>query len=399
MRVAIAYNFNDSDWLGGRNYFGSLLTAFAALKPADIELVLVIGEKTQTSLPQAFPWLRVLRTPRMDRMSPQWLLGQFTGRAFGSDPLLERFLRLHDIDILSHALHLVTRSRIPTLAWLCDFQFMHLPEYWDAKQIRWSRKRYEAACRRGAGIIVSSQDALSDLERFAPWCELPKHVLRFVSNPVAFDKLPARDELLSRLGLPSEFFYLPNQFWSNKNHRLAIDALALLKSQGVDTTIVCTGKTFDGRKPRFFEELMAYCRERGVDDRFKVLGIVPYVDLQGLMAHARGVINPSRFEGWSTTVEEAKTFQQRLLLSDLTVHREQSPVGGRFFSPGDPAALAGHMRDCLAEGERTLDAASIAADYDARLKAFGQCFVDMLRSVPRAARPAPVSGNRVRQGL
>ena len=380
VRVAIAYNFNDGDWLGGRNYFGSLLTAFAALAPKDIEPVLVIGETTQTSLADAFPWLQVLRTPLMNRMHPLWLLRQFTLRALDSDPLLEGFLVRNHIDILTHSMHLGARSRVRTLPWLCDFQFMHLPEYWEPKQIRWSRQRYAAACRQGSGIIVSSQDALRDLDRFAPWSKLPKHVLRFVSNPVSFDQLPARDELLGRLGLPANYFYLPNQFWSNKNHRLAIDALAFLKSQGVDATIVCTGKTFDGRKPQFFEELMAHCRARGVEDRFKVLGVVPYLDLQGLMAYASGVINPSRFEGWSTTVEEAKTFQQRLLLSDLPVHHEQAPRFGRFFSPDDPEALARHMRDCLAEGPRPFDAAAIQADYDSRLKAFGQTFLNILRT-------------------
>lgn len=378
-RVAIAYNFNDGDWMGGRNYFGSLFTAFASLAPGDIELVLVIGEKTQTSLPEAFPWLSVLRTRLMDRMHPAWLLRQFTLRALDADPLLERFLVRHRIDILTHSSHLGARSRVRTLPWLYDFQFLHLPEYWEPKHIRWAEKRYAGACRHGSGIIVSSQDALSDLERFAPWCRLPKHVLRFVSNPVLFDKLPARDELLSRHAIPPAFFYLPNQFWSNKNHRLAIDALALLKNRGVDATIVCTGKQFDGRKPLFFEDLMAHCRSMGVEDRFKVLGVVPYVDLQGLMAYATGVINPSRFEGWSTTVEEAKTFHQRLLLSDIAVHREQSPRFGRFFSPDDPAELARHMLDCLSEGPRAIDPEAIRTDYDARLKAFGECFLDILR--------------------
>ncbi len=378
-RVAIAYNFNDGDWLGGRNYFGSLFTAFATLAPSDFELVLVIGEKTQTSLPEAFPWLQVLRTPLMDRMHPAWLVRQFTLRGFDSDPLLERFLVRHRIDILTHSSHLGARSRVRTLPWLYDFQFIHLPEYWESKHIRWAERRYNGACRHGSGIIVSSQDALNDLQRFAPWCEVPKHVLRFVSNPVSFDKLPARDDVLRRHAIPDNFFYMPNQFWSNKNHRLAIDALALLKAQGVDSTVVCTGKTFDGRKPRFFEELMAYSREKGVEDRFKVLGVVPYIDLQGLMAYACGVINPSRFEGWSTTVEEAKTFHQRLLLSDLPVHREQSPRRGRFFSPDDTAALASHMRDCLDEGPRPIDRAAIQADYEARLKAFGECFLDILR--------------------
>lgn len=388
LRVAIAYHFHDRDWLGGKNYFASLLTAIDATD-SDIELVLITGKRIVTSLPEEFPSIEVVRTPLLDRMHPLWLLRQFGLRKFDSDPMLARLLRNLRIDVLSHSGNLGPTPGIKTLAWLYDFQFLHLPEYWQAKHIRWAKQRYSAACRQCDGIIVSSRDALNDLERFAPWCRASKHVLPFVSNPVEFDKLPSAAHLREIYDLPTEFFYLPNQFWTNKNHRLAIDALAALKSAGVLATIVCTGKTSDGRRPEYFGELMAYCKERGVSDQLKILGVIPYVHSQGLMAYARAVINPSRFEGWSTTVEEAKTFHKKLLLSDIGVHREQAPALGRFFGVDSPQDLAEKMAQCLQEPEWQLIPTEIEADYAKRLKSFGEAYAAMLRQT--ADSPARVA--------
>lgn len=375
MRIAIAYNFNDRDWFGGRNYFASLFSALREIDLPNLQMVLVMGHKTESTLPQEFAWVEVIRTSLMDRMHPAWLMRQLTSRKLGTDPLLSAYLARHQIDLLSHSAQLGPRSRIATMPWLYDFQFMHLPELWTPKQIRWSEQRYASACKHGDALIVSSEDASRDLERFAPWCTKPKYVLPFVSNPVNFDKLPLQQEIRARHGLPAAYFHLPNQFWANKNHRLAIDALALLRRDGIETTIVCTGKTFDGRLPHYFDELMARCREQGVEDLFKVLGTVPHADLQGLMAHSVGVINPSRFEGWSTTVEEAKTLHKPLLLADIAVHREQAPQLGRFFAVDDARGLANHMAEVLREPQLQFDRMAIEADYRQRLRAYGERYL------------------------
>ena len=51
---------------------------------------------------------------------------------------------------------------------------------------------------------------------------------------------------------------------------------------------------------------------------------LPYAELLVLMQGARALINPSRFEGWSTSVEEARTLGVPMLLSSIAVHREQA---------------------------------------------------------------------------
>ena len=185
---------------------------------------------------------------------------------------------------------------------------------------------------------------------------------------------------MKKYDLPDTYFYLPNQFWTNKNHRLVIDALLILKAQGQKVNVICTGKPVDGRQPEYFDELMRYREQQGLTDAFRVLGVVPYPDMQSLMAHACAVINPSRFEGWSTTVEEAKTLHRRLLLSDIGVHREQSPMNADFFGVDDAPELARLLMVCAGEDMRVLSEAEICTDYASRVKEFGQNFLDIIRS-------------------
>jgi glycosyltransferase involved in cell wall biosynthesis len=63
------------------------------------------------------------------------------------------------------------------------------------------------------------------------------------------------------------------------------------------------------------------------------------------MQHATALINPSLFEGWSTAVEEAKSIGKRIILSDISVHREQNPDGGIFFNPNNSTELANILQE------------------------------------------------------
>jgi glycosyltransferase involved in cell wall biosynthesis len=222
---------------------------------------------------------------------------------------------------------------------------------------------------------------LLDLNRFAPWCDVPKHVLHFLPLPVQVAGLRTLDSLCLQYRLPRHYFHLPNQFWAHKNHGVVIEALALLKRKGIELTVVCTGQTIDGRKPEYFDDLMVRCRDAGVSENFKVLGLVPYTDMQALMLHARAVINPSRFEGWSTTVEEAKIMGKQVLLSDLSVHREQAPAFAEYFAPDDCETLAMHLQQCLATNSPVCDPKQMELQYKKNLRDFGGQYMKIVKQL------------------
>jgi glycosyltransferase involved in cell wall biosynthesis len=68
--------------------------------------------------------------------------------------------------------------------------------------------------------------------------------------------------------------------------------------------------------------------------------MLPYAEVLALISGCRALINPSLFEGWSTTVEEAKALGAPLVLSDLAVHREQAGESAVYFDPSSAASMA-----------------------------------------------------------
>jgi len=80
-------------------------------------------------------------------------------------------------------------------------------------------------------------------------------------------------------------------------------------------------------------------RNYGLEKHFIILGSIPYSDVGALMKYSMAVINPSLFEGWNTAVEEAKTMGKEVVLSDLAVHREQSPERCQYFNVNDSGRL------------------------------------------------------------
>ena len=44
------------------------------------------------------------------------------------------------------------------------------------------------------------------------------------------------------------------------------------------------------------------------------------------MYHSIALINPSKFEGRSSTVEQGKSMGEKIILSTIPVHKEQKPI-------------------------------------------------------------------------
>jgi glycosyltransferase involved in cell wall biosynthesis len=236
-----------------------------------------------------------------------------------------------------------------------------MPNFFKGPEIDARNRGYSRYANWSSTVILSSADAQADLAKFAPAAVPNSRVLHFVASLTDSNMDRGREFLVSTYGIDSLYFYLPNQFWKHKNHRVVIDALGELVKQGRAPLVVCTGKTDDRRSPEYFQELMDHCNAVGAAPFFKVLGLVAYQNLGVLMKHAVAVINPSQFEGWSTTVEESKSMGKLIILSDIPVHREQAPEYGVFFPPTDANALAEKMADTMANWSELQDIQNMAA--------------------------------------
>lgn len=345
IRVGFVIAATDGGWIGGLNYLSNLIQAVNQIPDRDIEPVLLVSDRTPDQLLAGFPDIERVRTPLVTEGTLARKARKALERGLGRDVLFEAFLNQHRIDVLSHSDQLGRFASIPTIGWIADFQHVRMPEFFEPRELDLRDRGFRRLVDHCSIVLLSSHDARNDFSSFAPAQVGKSRVLKFVSGLNDTVRSAPIEELSRKYNFSGPFFHLPNQFWAHKNHCVVIEALGILKSRGVDVTVVSTGNTKDRRRPDYFPRLKDKLAELGLETNLRILGLVPYEDVKGLLKHSMAVINPSFFEGWSTTVEESKSLGKRILLSDIAVHREQAPERGRYFTVDDAAGLADLMLD------------------------------------------------------
>jgi glycosyltransferase involved in cell wall biosynthesis len=256
-----------------------------------------------------------------------------------------------------------------------------------AEEIVTRSAQIRLAAQYSARIVLSSHEAYQDFLRFSPAHARKGRVLQFVASvsPEVYNRDPR--EVVEKFGLPEKFFYLPNQFWKHKNHLMVVKALGLLKKMGQRVYVVCSGNQNDYRHPQYWQDLNRAISDNGVEVQLIVLGMIPADDVFPLLRQSIAAINPSLFEGWSTTVEEAKSLGKRVLLSDIPVHMEQDPPGSMYFARNDPEDLARKMQELwrlVPPGPDVAMETKARGSLHTRLVEFGARFCDVAQETSTA---------------
>jgi glycosyltransferase involved in cell wall biosynthesis len=344
--IRIAFTvFGGDGWTGGTNYLRNLISALVEMPVQTVEPVLFVAPNTP---PEALLELTLfLRQPPV--VVPAWAAdGRSRVRRLWHSSVLqndilsaEAFARENIDLVFVHMAWYGLRFALPTIGWIADFQHRHLPGMFSLANRVKRNLGYAALSRAADVVLLSSCDAERDALRFLPHARGKTAVLPFSVRVDAAAWSTDTRPVLAHHGLPDKFFYLPNQLWRHKNHLLVIEALRLLKARGTNVVVVASGNPRDVRNPEHPALLLATVASYGLTQEFRFLGMVPYEHIMPLMRASQGVINPSLFEGWSTTVEEAKALGVPLLLSDLAVHREQTrDYPATLFDPQSVAELA-----------------------------------------------------------
>jgi glycosyltransferase involved in cell wall biosynthesis len=302
----------------------------------------------------------------------------------GCDRAAADAFREHRIDVFFEcAQYYGWRFPFPCIAWITDFQHRHLPELFGFGAY-WKRDfgfRAQILSRRH--VMLSSEDSRSDCETFFPQSRGRTSVVRSAMLPPNLSEDDGDPAMASVYQLPERYFYLPNQFWKHKNHRTVIEALHILRQEGYHTVVAASGRAEDYRHPGHFAALRSLVQQYGLAHNFRFLGIVPRPHVFALMRDCTALINPSLSEGWSTTVEEAKSLGVPMLLSDLHVHREQAGDDADYFD----AEIAGQLASLMARHEHSPDPLRRDSEKEAiaasqkRVKQFA---VDFSETVERA---------------
>ena len=161
-----------------------------------------------------------------------------------------------------------------------------MPHFFDVREINFRNQFYKKLAEYSDIIILSSVDAQNDFKEFIPAHGERGKVLSFaVQPPHNYFDLNELDKraLVKKYKINSKFIYLPNQLWQHKNHKVVIKAIAILKNRGLSIKLICSGSTYDYRRPNFFTEIKNYIEELDISDRVNFLGVIPHEDVYQLI--------------------------------------------------------------------------------------------------------------------
>ena len=384
LRVAFT-NIPRRLWVGGYNYQSNLFVALNRHCPGEIFPVVFAGtsdDPEELAELSEIPGVEIVRSRAFDRRRT----GLLAAMTLGLDRAAANEFQAKNIDLVFEAARFFGwRVPFPAVAWFPDFQHRGLPQLF-SPAARWHRDiGFRAQIASGRSILLSSESALRDCRKFYPNLRNEVSVVRFAAQPAPGLLMAGIDAVLAQYGLPSGYFYLPNQFWRHKNHQVVVDALDIAKQRGLDVAIAVSGSPHDLRESGYFGDMMKQVKSRGLEKNFRYLGMIPLDHVYALLRASIALINPSRFEGWSTTVEEAKSFGVPAILSDIDVHREQTGGAARYFGVDDPQALATHLGGVWqAAGPQVVR--NLLPDLDARVASFAVDFARVIQDAMRSSR-------------
>lgn len=373
MRRIGVLDFTSTAWTAGATFTEVLTWSLANACQDEGTEVVMLSDNEESLVSKRLP-VKVLRIPRplLGPPSQEPLsFGKDWLRRIRNEPDPSRSYNAY-VEAREHGISVLLppgavpdwTAGVKTIGWIPDFQHVYLPQYYTEAERRNREDVFRSLAERADAVLLSSRTALAHFSAFAPGYV---HKVRVVSFPSLFAfEPPCGDPSGSarHYNLPEKFALVANQFWVHKNHEIVVKALSLLRRMGTRMPVVMTGLPADHRDPsnQRLSRLLQEVAKNDLGGQVTFLGEIPREDLIDLMRTAAMIIQPSRFEGWSTVVQDAKALGRPLLCSDIPVHREQSPSAMGFFPCDEPEILA----DLLALHWNALDPGpNMAGEYSA----------------------------------
>ena len=233
---------------------------------------------------------------------------------------------------------------LKSVAWIPDFQHYHYPENFSKDELKIREQKESRIFKFDLPLVLSSNDCLKDYKEKYMTNEKNVYVVPFVS--FIAPELKGLDshkekEILEKYKIGnSKYACVSNQFWRHKNHVVLLQAIKLMHSSLESFKFVFTGLPEDYRDHDYYQSINNLLEDQRVSEHVEVLGFIDRIEQITIMKNAEFVIQPSLFEGWGTVVEDAKVLDKTILVSDISVHREQMNEKCILFDPHDPVSLA-----------------------------------------------------------
>lgn len=380
-RIGLLFYY-DEDWIAGAYYILNIIHALNTLKEKQKPIIVIISNtKSNFEIVKKetfYPYLNYFEIPFK---SPYTLLDKLVNKIFISIfrvKLIKKKSQQPQIDFLyPFQKNEIIIPGLKKVNWIPDLQELHLPEMFPIEVINSRKNHYEEVINKGDVAVFSSEDAKEDFVNLFKESMVEKFVIKFAVTHPNF-----RDQdvhyLERKYNLPKRYYFSPNQFWAHKNHITVLKAVKYLKDQGVNICVVFTGKENDHRNANYVSELKSFIELNQLNDNARFLGFLPRKEQLCLMQNSIAIIQPSLFEGWSTVVEDAKSLNRHIILSNINVHKEQINIDCTFFDPNSSQELALIIAEMEVKPPKEFN-----RNYEVEIKTFGNKFLELIELVTK----------------
>lgn len=341
MKLALLFNFNPK-WTGGIIYLVNISRILKFLEPADRPELLVFYPKHLKKYVDEIDYEHV---QKIEWDFPSIYTGFVKSLLRRENVFISELSRKYNPDVIfpMHNYPVKSKTYPAELCWYADLQHKYYPEFFTKVKRMERDLRIRYILKNAKHIVVSSHDVKNDFYKFYHVPDTLKfHVYHFVSIIEGLPDVPI-GELLEKYKLPANYFMVSNQFHKHKNHKVVFEALAKLKSKGVNVCVAITGRFPSEPNSPYLKELHDLINNHNLHENIALLGLIPRGEQLLLMKYAQAIIQPSLFEGWSTVIEDARSLQVPVIAADLKVNIEQLEEKGFYFNPKDSDALASLM--------------------------------------------------------
>ena len=218
----------------------------------------------------------------------------------------------------------ISRYSNSKIFWIPDLQDVELPSFFSEEEIENRHKTRVTLMKKGYRIFLGSETSADLFVRTFSYDKVS--FVRFAMPPSFVQNLQLNSpdfSCVENCNSKAAYFYLPNQWWRHKNHISLIKAYRSYLECGGRYHLVLTGSETD---PRWHEEHNAIELEISTISPEKIhrLGQIDrFAQLQTL-AHCFLLVQPSLYEGWSTSIEEGIALRKAIICSNLPILQEQT---------------------------------------------------------------------------
>jgi glycosyltransferase involved in cell wall biosynthesis len=372
INIAFAYMGGET-WTFGNVYLNDLLKTLKKYGPSRYHYFVFIPSSLNAKALDVIPGINFIEFDdyKIETTADPIMFGYTALKSlFLKKIRFNNLLIKHKIDIFFGPLIDYRLSKVKTLSWLPDFQHVHLPDMFSHNEYKNRDRLFQNVAKYSSRVIVLSESAKKDFEKFAP-----EYLFKVrIFSPICYLERYIYDlslkNVLLRYDLPEKFIFLPNQFWKHKNHIVVLKAIKILQERGIKIILLCAGNATDYRNPSYFSILNRKISECRIRNQIIYIGLIPREDVLLLMRQSICLINPSLFEGFGFSVDEARSIGKKVILSDIPPHREQNPPKAVYFAPDDVNGLAAIIERIWTETPPGPDLAlelSARNDYLARI--------------------------------